>query len=441
VYMPTSLLTIAARLLAVGVEVDLCDDNLAQCSLECDVLGVNLVGAPYVGRALELRHRLKERGRKSRFVLGGQVVSGFAPNEIRELFGEDTLNGNDDERLASAVGVDVRAVPLPEMTSLIDAYELLSDEWMSLYLANEFSLFVSQGCKYQCTFCPAQRTKYDNVTGKIQRVNESYRDSAIIEKDLRYLVERAQRLGFDRLRLYLSNLDLFQTPSRLREFMNLVRGVRTSSGGSIIAMRGLSTVASFLQVHRSQPGIIEEAVQAGLQRVGFGVDGATAQVWLATRKPQSGAMPAEAIAVARQKYGLTPETLMVFGHSGIDTDSSLAQAVEFTKAMWDEHGSLPRPHVAKTVVPGNDAWHDPAFRHVVRALLDWPTGFQSLDFTALPSPLTHPERELRELTSKYYLEVCGMPGAVTRYVLPELPDMSSDDVRYVREFNKCRYDI
>ena len=68
----------------------------------------------------------------------------------------------------------------------------------------------------------------------------------------------------------------------------------------------------------------------------------------------------DAIASAKSD-GLTPETLMVFGHHGVDTENSLIKAVEFTQAMWDQYGSLPRPHVAKSVVPGNDGWRDLAF--------------------------------------------------------------------------------
>ncbi len=42
--------------------------------------------------------------------------------------------------------------------------------------------------------------------------------------------------------------------------------------------------------------------------------------------------------------------------------------------------------------------------------------FQSLDFTALPSELTHPDEKLRGLATKRFLDICSIPGNTTKYV-------------------------
>lgn len=65
----------------------------------------------------------------------------------------------------------------------------------------------------------------------------------------------------------------------------------------------------------------------------------------------------------------------------------------------------------------------------------------STTVAVLPSPLTHPDREFREMATRHYLAVCGLEGATTRYVLPELPGMTEEEIRRVREFNESRYDF
>lgn len=441
VYMPTSLLTVAARLLGAGVRVDFCDENLAKSSLRCEALGVNLLGAPYVSRARELLMRLKESTGSDKLILGGQIVSGFSAEEFSQLFGERTVNGNDDSALADALRVNVSSMSPLHRTSLIPAYELLDDAAMQLYLSAEFSFFLSQGCKFSCTFCAAQRTRQNPLTGRYKAVREMYRESEIIEQDLSYLIDRASRLGLNSLSLYLSNLDLFQSIESLEVFVSVLARILDLRPHFSLSIRGLSTTTSFLLAHRFRPSLIERLVELGLYRIGFGVDGGDPTVWTSTRKPHTGASCVQAISITRDVYGITPETLMVFGHSGLDTEASLHSAVAFTKAMLNDYGALPRPHVAKTVVPGNDGWIAPTSRMIVNNLLAWPQGFQSLDFTALPSPLTHPDAAFRELATANFLEVCNLKGTMTQYVLPETHDMDEAKLSEVRRFNERRYDI
>lgn len=441
VYMPTSLLTVAARLLHAGVNIEFCDENLSQSSLNCATLGVNLLGAPYVQRARDLLARARLLREDVTLILGGQVISGFRAEELALLFGERAVNGNDDVALSNTLQLDGETLLPVNQTSLVPAYELLDDNTMQRYLGTEFSLFVSQGCKFSCTFCAAQRTRLDPRTGQYRAARETYRDIDIIERDLLYLIDRASRLGIDQLKMYLSNLDLFQSLDNLESFIHMLSHVRAIRPGCQLEMRGLSTTTSFLLAHKVQPSLIEQLAMLGLERIGFGIDGGDPAVWSATRKPHTGETCVDAIAAAHTIYDITPETLMVFGHYEIDTRESLQKAVEFTKAMWNGYGALPRPHVAKTVVPGNDGWLAASSRKIVENLLAWPPGFQTLDFTALPSPLTHPDAAFREMATDSFLEVCALEGAITRYVRPELPGMNQPELQEVRNFNEGRYDV
>jgi hypothetical protein len=109
---------------------------------------------------------------------------------------------------------------------------------------------------------------------------------------------------------------------------------------------------------------------------------------------------------------------MVFGHVGVDTEQSLRHAYDFVEAMVNTYGAVPRPHIAKQFIPGNDGRSNPRFQKEVSMLIENPILFQSLDFTALASTLTHPDNEFRDMVNYYYLEMCKLPGNTTRPIIP-----------------------
>ncbi|MDO8340027.1 MAG: hypothetical protein Q7T16_05205 [Candidatus Burarchaeum sp.] len=449
VYMPTSLLTAGARLLEAGVDVSFHDENIMpyrpsanpdEPSAKC--VGINLLGAPYIPEAIRLMEKIGSETGNTTYLLGGQVISGLTQEQFTALFGESAYNGNVDVVLSSVLGIDPAKLIPPEKTSLIPAYEKIPDDVMKEYLSREFSLYVSQGCKFACNFCAAVRTVRDPRTSKVVRkVRETYRDIETIGADLSYLVNRAKRLGISELQIYMSNLDVFQTPAKLLEFAHAVQAIRAENPGFGINLRGLATVESFLQARDNGNGVIGEMAKAGFHSVGFGVDGMTAEVWKAVNKGiNSEDKCLEAIRSSREDFGITPEILMVFGHVGADTEASLTLAYEFTLGMVRLHGAVPRPHVSKSFIPGNNGWDDPLNAGAVASLIANPEAFQALDFTALPSPLTHPSSELRELSTEYYLKICGIPESTTLHVRPITPDMTPEELAAVRSFNEGRYD-
>jgi hypothetical protein len=239
----------------------------------------------------------------------------------------------------------------------------------------------------------------------------------------------------------MSNLDVFQTPSELKKFAYTVQQIRADNLDVDIRLRGLATTDSYLKARNTSREAIEELVKAGFHTVGFGIDGMAPQVW---RKVNKGINTEdkclEAIRSSREDFGITPEVLMVFGHVGVDTEDTLRLAYEFTLDMVARYGAVPRPHVAKSFIPGNTGWVDPKNGEIVDALIKHPESFQTLDFTALPSTLTHPDGDFRELVSKYFINICGIRGNTTQYVRPITPDLTEEELREVREFNLGRYD-
>jgi hypothetical protein len=144
--MPTSLLTAGSRLVAAGARVTILDENLTTCEIMPEVMGINLLGAPYVGAAIKIATRLRRQHANGTLLLGGVVVSGFRDEERSRLFGA-AVNENNDRLIEASFGLDRGALPAPEETSLIPAYELLSDDVMHRYLASEFGFYLSQGIR------------------------------------------------------------------------------------------------------------------------------------------------------------------------------------------------------------------------------------------------------------------------------------------------------
>ncbi len=442
VYLPTSLLTAGARLLQAGVKVQFFDENVNPVPfLDSEYVGINLLGAPYIPEVMRLQRCLvQDASEPLQFLLGGQVVSGLTPAQFQRLFGEQAHNGNDDATLARVLKIDPRSLPSPESTSLVPMYEKMTDHEMERYLSKEFSFYVSQGCRFDCNFCGAVRTTRDPLTGEEKKVTEAYRDPAVMEQDLDYLAVRAERLGIRELNIYLSNLDVFQTPRHLMEFAHLASRVQQQHPVAL-RLRGLSTVTSFLQTHKHHPTVLDDLISTGFHTVGFGIDGMTPLVWHATGKDHNTEEKCiNAIKIAREEYALTPEALMVFGHDKIDIPETLRLAVEFLRDMGEHYGTIPRPHVAKSFIPGNDGWSDPKHAEQVEALLAHPEAFQSLDFTALPSKLTHPDDEMRAVATAHYLLACALPGNTTQSVLPILPEHTPEEIADIQRQNQGKYD-
>ncbi len=441
VYLPGSILTAGARLLKAGVEVEFNDENIKPTQINCSNIGLSLLGPPYIWKATEMLHNYKDSlDNQTKYFLGGQVVSGLLSNEFNKLFGKNVYNGNDDLILSKHLNFDLKCLPKTEETSLIPMYEKISNNIMFEYLTREFSLNISQGCKYNCSFCSAVRTKTDPISGKLIRIKEVYRNLDIIEKDLDYLINRALRLNINSFQIYMSNLDVFQSPLMLTEFTNICQTLLEKYSKFKLNLRGLSTVASFLNVDKKSPEIIQKLVNVGFYSVGFGVDGMTPMVWKKINKGSNSEDKCiNAIKLAKIKYNIIPELLMVFGHDGIDTEASLKAAYEFTLSMVEKFEAVPRPHISKGFIPGNEGWFTNENKGNINVLLENPILFQSLDFTALPTRLTHSDN-IRDLASYYFLKICSIKGNTTQWIKPFTPEMTEIDKIEAIKFNLNKFD-
>lgn len=448
IYMPSSLITAGARILAAGGDVKFEDGNLARLpKLQNKITGANIIGAPLIPEAIKLRNQIQKiYGDDHTFILGGQVINGLTPEQFAKLFGEKAINGNNDEALKKALKLELRKMPSPEETSHIPAYEKLAPADLQKYLEHEFSLYLSQGCKFGCTFCAAKRTMVDPVTHEVTQVTEQYRNLDLVEGDMRYLIQKAQAAGIKEFNIYLSNLDTFQTPDKLHEFARRILTIKRDFPGFEIHMRGLSTVDAFIDCHNDNPQVIRDMIDAGLYSIGFGVDGYTPAIWKKIKKGHNDQSKSiDAIRLTREEYGITPEVFMIIGHvdpktwKPIETEETLLHALEFTMDMIAKYGAIPRPYMAKNIVPGNSGWKDPRNQAFVDNLINNPQYFQNLDFSALPTPLTHPDHD-RVLLERIYRMLMELPGNTTPIIYPISQDISDEMAKIYRRLNLNRWD-
>jgi hypothetical protein len=441
--MPTSLISIASILMKAGISVSFHDENIDKYDFSNNIVGINLLGAPYIPYAIELYKQLEDKFGKDDFhlLIGGQVVYGLTKVQFSSLFGKNAINGNDVKELASFWRLSYDTFIPVEKVSFIDGYSLINQNNFALYLQTEIGFYLSQGCKYSCTFCGASRSRINPVTNQREKHIEIYRDIDIAIEDIEFLIQKAIGFNIHELKFYLSNLDLFQTPNLLSEFADKLLLLRKKYTGFDIHLRALATVTSFLYVHKNYPELMLNLIKVGLYRVGFGIDGASPVVWKKTKKPHTKSECINAIKIIKENYGITPEILMVFGYDEFDNEESLKLALEFAYQMNVAYGALPRPHVAKDVIPGSDNWYKKEYTDKVNYLIKNPALFQNLDFTALPSQITHANEEFRALTAKYYIEMCAMPDSLTQYVKPISIEMSDREFQKIKQFNIERYDF
>ena len=304
----------------------------------------------------------------------------------------------------------------------------MDSERVKKYLENECSFFVSQGCKYACDFCAADRTRDNNKV--IEKFNQ------VMHSDLEAITQKAVEFGIPKLTLYLTSLDLFQNPQPFKEVVELF--ANTSKRYNIqYHLRGLSRVDSFLTAMKTEPKLYDLVPEAGLNIVGFGVDGTTQEVWKSQHKGNKRLSDVDKAFTLCSKIGITPEALMVMGfhdNNGIpvDTPKSLKKNVEYSISCAETFGVIARPHIAKDMVPGNNGWKNPIWEKQRQQLFENPQLFRNLDFVALASEITHSNNEFRQHVNDAYLDIIRAltptGHCVTSPLIPYTTDEHQDRV-------------
>lgn len=417
VFLNGSICSIAARLLAMGHEVDMLDLNIdplhsahaAQLLQKVHVVGVALTGAPDIPGVRELLPTLKQQAPSARLLLGGQVIEHLSVEHFATIFGNEVVQICGDEDLAHALGCRVADIPSPNDVSFAPVWERMGEQRMRMYMQREMTLVVSQGCHYSCKFCAA---------AKIQR--ESFRDLNLFETDLRWFADAAKRFGLSTLDFYASSLDFFQNPRPVAERLHVLARVQKETGIQM-RTRCLSSIPSFIEAAQKINNLHQLLKEAGLWCVGFGADGTDPSVWRAQGKTQNREPDLLKCLELSDELGIRAELLMVLGFPE-DTVVTLTKTLLTSVAAVARGGDvIIRPYLAKPFVPGNVLWAKGG--DSVETLVAHPELFQYLDFAALGSTLTHPRRGHRWACNSAYLGLIALLTPVgkctTSPLLPE----------------------
>lgn len=403
----------AARLLYAdpSLSISIQDGNCAPLQTEhTDIIGLNVLGVPNFPEVLHIIEQLRS---DQKIVLGGQVMRFITDDVRRRIFGATVLDGNDDVCVAREIGCS--ALPSPEGISLVSAYARFSDTELCTYLTEtdvqsgrivprEIAFYVSQGCKYACDFC-----------GAAKKQKERYRSLSGMKNDLEFLIEKSQSFGIHRIEMYLSNLDLFQTPKQLGDFAKMLVKLLHEFPGFSFGMRGLSTTGTFVQCCRQHPDIVQAMHDAGLTTIGFGIDG-TPPAWNRAHKFQNTEDNTLLAMQYCREYRFTPEVLMLVGQPK-ETEEELAVSLDTTKRLIDEYGAVSRPHCYKPI-PGSEEWKDFVRSQLFERILDCRDAWTALDVLAAPSPVSHPDESQRLVVARYFQHFVDLPENRTQWVRP-----------------------
>ena len=401
IWMPMDIYKVAAKLESSGIDTDISDLNLEELPQDInnyDYVGIGVIGPPYIPSTKDLAGTIKKMT-QAPIIIGGPVIENLGKEEFKRIYG-DAIQIKNDTDIESLMSIKLN--PVYE-TSIKKSIGKIEKNRLKEYLSNEFSIFISQGCKYACDFCAAVRTKPGS------KITEKF--SSVLSEDLEALCTKTSEYNIGNLDVYLSSLDLFQTPRKFKRVLEDFIQAKKEYGISF-RLRGLSRVDSFLNALEKEPGLYGLIPDAGLKIVGFGVDGTTEDVWRSQHKGIKTLSDADRAYEICNTLGITPEALLVMGFhdskgNPVDNEYSLNKNYEYALDRAERFRVVSRPHVAKDMVPGNNGWHNPIWAAQKEKLLQEPKFFKNLDYVALASELTHPDENFRRVINDTYLGIVG----------------------------------
>lgn len=417
-YLPNGILNLAARLHAVGNSVEITDFNIDEPIDQAfvdgmkgvHVIGVGVLGTPYIPEALSVVRKIRAKGVTQRVVVGGQGAMRLTHEQFNRIFaglGDVVLATNDTE-IADAFGVPTLPSMFNAQTDL--AMATLPEHYAQAYLSQEWCLFTSDGCVYSCGFYAASKGQ-----------REQFRPTRAVEKEVAVLTTMTLNIGKTFADVYLSSLDITQNPEQMEGVLAAASSVATTYGVQL-RMRGLATAKTLVRAVRNDPDILNRWREYGVHTIGLGVDGYDPDVWRRENKRHNSQHDVDDALNAIGNAGMTPEALMVIGFRE-DTPKAMLKA-SLACFVYTARGVTARPYLGKKPAPGSDAWAENG--EDVERFLANPRLFRQLDYGAVASPATHPNRRQRYVVNTAYLAtVAGLK--LTERGCPTVPLLAAEE--------------
>lgn len=379
-----------------------------------DIVGISVLGTPYVPEVRQLVRRLRDHDCTQRVVIGGYGVKHLTPEQFARIFG-----GHGDVRRGVTPREIVEGFALPFIDDEFETpmsrmlMRLPRDHW-DAYFGNEWCLFVSNGCAYGCSFCAADK-----------RQRERFRPTATIVQEVNTICAMLYQLGKTSTDIYLSSLDILQNPVEMETVLRATAR-RFAEYGIQPRFRGLATAKCLVKATRHDRAILRRwHDEFGVICIGIGVDGSAPDEWRAQKKQHNTQDEIDEALGAIRAADMTPEALMVIGFPESSVRTSLRSSLACLKIAARPEGIVVRPYLGKTGVPGSDAWNEG--RIDVDRFLDRPELFRNFEYPMLGTPETHPDCRQRWAANAGFLAAVGAlkltrRGCPTQPLLPTQSD-------------------
>ena len=408
IYLGSSLLITASRLIQIGFDVTLIDFNMYRTVKEhYDYIGITVIGAPYIPSVAGLTNEIQKINAvnsywrsideslppETKILIGGQPISHIDNQMFSEIFGSKAIQIKNDNDLIKALGLESNQLVSTFEISLEKAYEIIPDSDLKKYLSHEMALFISQGCHFHCAFCAAAKG-----------MREQFRDTNLFRSDLVYLAKKAKSFGLNKLEFYATNLDFFQNPNKMLQFLDIIADIQ-SVYDIKIKVRCLACMSSFLKANEEISDLGDRCKNGGLWCIGFGVDGTDPKVWKAQKKTQNKVHDVPLSLDLCAEFGIRAEVLLILGFPQ-DTIWTLLKDFRMAFVYVTKFKDIMlRPYLAKQYVPGNDNWN--MFENK-KLFSENPTLFYNVDFCMAGSKFTHPRFWHRLFSNFVFLAICGI---------------------------------
>lgn len=384
-FLSGSLTAAGARFHYMGYEVVLIDfnvhDETSQYVLEsisrASYIALSVTGGPNIPSVKTFAEKMATLG--TPILCGGQGIETISQELFDRTFcGTNAVRIENDMDLFSVLGIKG---PFPSVFEIEYAPVLksLDARSMKTFLENEMTLVISQGCLYRCAFCAAKKNR-----------KEIFRTLKPFESDLRYIAEQAKQHNVPRIKFYASSLDFFQsaragiTEIMIEEILKIMARIRKETGIDI-QTRCLCTMEFLLKASQCIPNLKELLHEAGLYRVGVGLDGTAPTVWKAQKKNHNKQHQIIDCMRITSEYGIGCEILMVVGFAE-DNVKSLASNILRAFSYSRHKNVILRAYMAKEVAPGTDKWN----KVTEQPFIEDPSRFHQIDYCAFASKITHP---------------------------------------------------
>jgi hypothetical protein len=395
IYMSGSVVAVTAQLMSVGHKVNVVDFNIDNKNdarvkdlfSQAEVIGASVMGSPAIPGAASFAEEVAARYKRARYVVGGQVISRLAVEQCERVFKSLATPSRTVEDSTRLFGRMPSAYEIPYQM----VWELMGETRLREYLLHELTLVLSQGCRYDCDFCTADKDQL-----------EYFRNLTAFRDDLVYLLQRAKQFGLSSVECYASSLDFFQTPKKMFNYMEAMAEAQARTEVKL-KVRCLSCMNTFLAASRQRKDFADLVRKSGLWCVGFGVDGPTVEVWEEQHKGQNRMKDIVPCYDLCQDIGLRAEVLTVMGFPNKPA-RRLGQTVKHLSWFVEQWpNTVVRPYVARVVMPGNKGWKNRT--KVTQQLTAKPARFYNLDICGLANSTTHPRWWRRWLTNLAYLYI------------------------------------